>query len=115
MGVFLLRACFDAAYYIIKAIQLSAFTSRLLQYIFYMLWDLPILVPPLCMHYINYRPQFKVIKEETQTNLETEKADDTDEVLESVTRRPTWLKNLAYDDSINHIDDEFLNRVSNKD
>ena len=80
-----------------------------------MLWDLPILVPPLVMHYINYKPQFKDMKEEPQTHLETEKADESEEMLESVTRRPTWLKQLAYDDSINQIDDEFLNRVSTQD
>jgi|LauGreDrversion4_2_1035121.scaffolds.fasta_scaffold832627_1 uncharacterized membrane protein len=67
MGVFILRASFDAFYVILKAVKWSTFVSKLLQYIFYMLWDLPILVPPLVMHYINYRPQFKNSREEPQT------------------------------------------------
>ena len=27
-----------------------------------MVWDLPIVLPPLLMHYFNYRPQFIVAK-----------------------------------------------------
>ncbi len=64
MGVF---AIFDVFYLILQALNWSTFVSNLIQYIFYMLRDLPILVPPLVMHYINYRPQFKMSREEPQT------------------------------------------------
>ena len=81
-----------------------------------MLWDLPIVVPPLVMHYINYRPQFKIDQEVLETENHKQCEDDYGgECLESVTKRPTWLKKLASDDSINQIDEDFLDMLASKE
>jgi len=61
MSVYIIRAAFDVV--IVFALpDWSTYTMKLLQDIFYMVWDLPIVLPPLVMHYYNYRPQFNVNK-----------------------------------------------------
>ena len=62
MSVYIIRAAFDLLL-ILKIEQgWSVFVKKLLQDVFYMIWDLPIVLPPLLMHYNNYKPQFAMAK-----------------------------------------------------
>jgi hypothetical protein len=55
MCVYIIRAGFDFVI-VFAAPNWGQFLTKLLQDIFYMVWDLPIVLPPLLMHYFNYRP-----------------------------------------------------------
>jgi ABC-type sulfate transport system permease component len=60
MSVYIIRAAFDVVIIIGLPQGWGPFVKKLLQDIFYMVWDLPIVLPPLFMHYYNYRPQFNL-------------------------------------------------------
>jgi len=62
MSVYIIRAAFNVVIVFKLLVNLSPYTMKLLQDIFYMVWDLPIVLPPLVMHFYNYRPQFNVTK-----------------------------------------------------
>lgn len=73
-----------------------------------MVWDLPIVLPPLVMHYLNYRPQFDVTKSQAEI-IERDTIIDDGYVSQergSYAQRPLWLKELAAIDSINRDDNE---------
>ncbi len=69
-----------------------------------MVWDLPIVLPPLLMHYFNYRPQFNVVAKPQQDETERDTIIEDGYVSQergSYAQRPLWLKELATVDSIN--------------
>jgi hypothetical protein len=113
MCVYIIRAGFDFVI-VFSAPAWGLFVTKILQDIFYMVWDLPIVLPPLVMHYLNYRPQYKEVKK----NQEDDADRDRDTIIEdgyvgqergSYAQRPLWLKELASVESINrdHADEIF--------
>ncbi len=110
MSVYIIRAAFDFfLLFVVTGWDISPFLAKLLQDIFYMIWDLPIVLPPLIMHYLNYRPQFKLLKEEAAEEVRSFTIVEDGYVTRergSFANRPAWLKEMATIDSINRMNNE---------
>ena len=98
MSVYIIRAVFDF-YLVFKATgsQGDYFRTKLLQDIFYLIWDLPIVLPPVVMHYLNYRPQFKMDKAVAAPDrAETLVENDYSQNLEESSKRPILTSEIDF-------------------